>query len=153
MAEDIPALIAALDSIRDSDMEDAREKLVPLGPAILPHAAAGYARLRTWRGRLALVYATMKFARRFDEAVELAVIALEDRSVRVRSIACAVLAFSLRRSALQALTRVTTDPDPIVAAAAAAAIDAIRNQDHDRFRDRDHTGRVHWTVGGSEPYL
>ncbi len=153
MTEDIKALIAALDATRDNEMEDAREKIVPLGPAILPYARDGYGRLRTWRGRLALVYTVTKFARTLPAAVDLAIVALEDRSVRVRSAACAVLAFSLDRAALPALEQAAADPDAIVAADVAAAIDAIVHQNPDYFRDRDHSGRVHWQVGGSEPYV
>ena len=153
MADDIPALIAALDGKTYGEVEDARERLVPLGPAILPHVADGFPRLRTWRGRLALVHTTMKFARRFDVAVELALTALLDKSVRVRSVACAMLAFSLRPEVMPALRVLLDDPDPLVAADAAAAIDAIAHGNHNLCRDRDHSGRVMWHIGGSEDYL
>ncbi len=153
MVEDIPALIAALDSTRDADTETARHRLVPLGPDILPHALDGFRALRTWRGRHALVYSVVKFSRRHDTAVELGIEALADRSGRVRSRACAVLAFSLREHALPALERAADDPDPVTARDVAAAIDAIRCRNHNLYLDRNHSGRVFWNVMGSEPFL
>jgi len=147
--DDIAALVLDLDQDNWGKAEDAREKLVPIGAAVLSLFLQYYPKLRTYRGRTCMLYTAIKFARVSDMAVELGVMALNDKSRQVRYRACAVLAFSLRKDVIADLRKVLDHPDAQTVADAAAAIDAIKHQNHHYFQDRHHTGKSKWHVSGA----
>ena len=144
----IRKLITALDCDNWSDAEDAREKLIPLGPAILPFFLEAYPELKIYRGRSSIVYTSIKFARDFDDAVLLGIIALSDKSTIVRHNACTLLAFSLERTAIPHLKKLLNHHDKKTSDDALAAIDAIEHQNHNYFIDRSHSGTTFLNVGG-----
>ena len=146
---EIADIIKSLDQDSWGKAEDAREKLVPLGSAVLPLFLQYYPKLQKFRGRTCLVYTAIKFARVSDLAVDLGIMALNDKSGQVRYRACMLLAFSLRQDAIPHLRMVLNHPDAKTVADAAAAIDAIEHQNHDFFQDRRHTGKTHWHVSGA----
>ncbi len=145
---EIVRLIEATDEKNFTPSEDAREELVKYGPDVLPYFLEHYPRLRTWRGRTALVYTAMKFSRVSPMARELGRMALADRSGQVRYFACMLLAVSLDRDSLPALRSALDHPDPRTVEDARAAIDAIEHGDHNLFLSRGHTGKVKLEIGG-----
>jgi hypothetical protein len=87
-----------------------------------------------------------RFARHSDEAFELGLEALRDRSSRVRGRACGLLAYSLRQDAVGRLMLLLNHADAETRDDAQAALDAILEQNHHLFKDRDRSGRVFWVV-------
>lgn len=148
MSVDLDALVRAVDQKRSSAAEDARERLVPHGAAILGPALNAYPELRNANGRRALVYTAMKFARHHDTAVELGRRALADRAYSVRYFACMLLAYSGRRDTLSDLEQLSSDGDAKSRADAKAAIAAIREGSHHLFLDRNRTGRMRLNILG-----
>ena len=146
MTEDLQNMIMALDQTSWGRVEDAREKLVPLGARIFPVALEVYPRLRGFRARAALLHTAFKFALTEPAAVALGLMGLEDKSAFVREKACLLLAVSGRKDTLPALrNRVALgDPD----GHAAAAIAAITEGDRNLYIDRARTGRVTLNIGG-----
>jgi hypothetical protein len=143
---EIRHLIAALDTDEAGKAEKAWALLRPLGPAILPYFLEAFPKTKKWKGRVSLVFHSIRYGRSHPEAFELGVKALTDKSTLVRYRACGVLAYSLRKDALPHLEGLLGHPDKKTAEDAKAAIDAIRNKNHHYFIDRDHTGKVFWQV-------
>ena len=148
--EDIRTLITQLDAPNWGEVEDVRERLVPLGDAVLTHFVTAYPTLRTWKARVAVVYTAVKFARRSALAQQLGRMALTDKSTHVRYRACMLVAYALDREALPELRALLTHKDVKTVEDARAAIDAIEHRNHHLFQDRNHTGRVFWTVSGAD---
>lgn len=97
-------------------------------------------------GRHILLRSLVCLARDRRDVVELAKQALADRSLLVRSEACAILAYSLSEHALPALEALRLHRDSKTRDEAAAAIDAIQRRNHHLFIDRGHTGTSFWVV-------
>jgi hypothetical protein len=149
-ADRIPDLVMAMDSSRSSAAEEAWSQLRDLGVEVAPHLAAAYTKFRTWQGRVSLVFYSTRFARTSDEAFQLGVQAVRDRSYMVRWRACGLLAYSLRHDALEALRPLLEHSDARTREDAVAAIDAIESQNHHLFVDRDHSGRMKWVLNEEE---
>ena len=60
------------------------------------------------------------------------------------------LAYALRAGALPPLTALLQHTDSRTREDADRAIDAIRNQNHRYFVDRDHSGRSFWVVNEAD---
>jgi hypothetical protein len=149
LLDDKPAL-AGFDTADAAELEAAWRRLAPLGIEAVPHLVEAYHSSRTWQGRAAaLLYAT-RFARDSEEAFQLGLDALSDRARHVRTRACGLLAYSLRREAEGRLSLLRSHADASTREAAVAALDALREQDHHRFKDRDGTGRIFWIVNQSD---
>lgn len=146
--QDIADLIMSMDSRKD--IEDVREQIVGYGKRALSTMYECFPKLRRWRGRQAVIYTAIKFARVSPVARQLGFLGLEDRSKPVRQHACALAAFSLDATFLPALEHLQATDDAATAAEARAAIDAIEGQNHHLFMDRWHSGRVKWHVMGAE---
>ena len=73
MSERVRAVLRALDKPTWTEIEPVQEKVYALGDSIFPDALDIYAELRGWRGRAALVFAAMSFAKTHTDAVTLAV--------------------------------------------------------------------------------
>ena len=149
MTAKIEAAILALDGHKNwGEVEDAREKLVPLGRKIFPFALSAYPTLRSYMARTSLVYTAMKFALVEDDAVTLALMALEDRSARVIYYACMLLAVAGRHETIVALKALENHKNPDVRSDASAAVMAILEDNRDLFLDRNRTGLVRIKIGG-----
>jgi hypothetical protein len=72
--------------------------------------------------------------------------ALADRSTVVRYRACGLCAYPLRQDALPGLRLLVSHKDKRTSEDAAAAIDAIEQQNHHLFVDREHSGRSFWVI-------
>ena len=105
-----------------------------------------YKESRSWRARVSCVFFAIHDARENNIAVQLGIMALNDRSRVVRHRACSLLAYSLRDDALPYLRNLLMHHDTSTREDAQAAIDAIEHRNHNWFVDRDHTGRLMWTV-------
>ena len=149
-ADVIRQLVADLDTRRSSEEELAWARLRPLGSAVVPHLAEAYPRFRTWQGRASLLYHAIQYARTEEAAFQLGLAALRDRSFVVRYRACMLVAYSLRDEAVPLLEDLLQHPEPRTAADAGAALDAIRQQNHHLFLDRDHSGKVFLRVRPSD---
>ena len=141
-------MINLLDNIdgSGSDSEyDAIRKLHKLD-IDLPHLLLEkYRQAKKWQERRSCVYHSMRYARDNSNAVQLGIEALSDKSKVVRFRACMLLAYSLKKEALNALhetSKRVSDKETIENVL--AAVDAIKNQNSDFFVDRDHTGSITW---------
>ena len=149
MSNAVLAAIHALDGHKNwGEVEDARERLVPLGRQIFPHATEAYPLLKSYMARTSLVYTAMKFALVEDDAVELALMALGYRSARVVYYACMLLAVAGRTETVIALKALENHKNPDVRADAAAAIVAILEGQRVLFLDRNRTGLVKMKIVG-----
>lgn len=142
----IHQLVARLDSANSADEAEAWSELKPLGEAVVPHLANFFPRARRWQQRVSLVFHAIRYARQSDAAVQLGLIALNDRSYMVRYRACGLLAYSLRADARPALQKLLTHEDARTVEDARAAVDAVSHKNHHYFVDRTHTGRSFWVV-------
>mgnify|MGYP001313369848 CR=1 FL=1 len=140
-SEEIRQLVASLDTRNSTQEENAWAQLRPLAEAVTPYLEEFYPQCRSWQGRVALVFHSIRFARKSPSAVALGIRALNDRSFMVRYRACGLLAYSLRRDALEPLRQLLNHSDQRTVEDAAAAIDAITHQNHHLFVARDHSGR------------
>jgi hypothetical protein len=116
------------------------ERLVPLYLQAFP-------RIRNWIGRKYVLFWTRRYARTVPEVVALARSALNDKSWKVRSDACSVLAYALDDASIPELEHLKRHQCHRTRANAEAAIDAIKHRNHNYYLDRDHRGNVLWEVG------
>lgn len=93
---------------------------------------------------MSCVYYASKYALASEDAYELAIEALADKSKRVSYQACLLLAVAQKSSSLVPLATLLSDPES--SEDAKAAIDAIKLKDHNYFADRDHSGMVKLNV-------
>ena len=144
----VEEVVAAFDDRRDRVVagngsklrcEHGLRALVPLFGEALP-------RIRNATGRIHIMFDLIPLARRDPRVVEVAKGRLRDRSAAVRRHACEVLAYSLRHDAVPDLEQLLAHPVADTRATAAAAIDAIRHQNHHFYLDRAHKGTVFWVV-------
>lgn len=148
--EQIAAAVDALDVRGAEDGDEAWAQLRPLGVGVAPFLRAAYQRFRTWQGRCALAYYATRYARISEDAFQLGMVALGDKSYMVRYRACGLLAYSLRKDALPALEEAAKDVKPLVATSALAARNAILAQNHHLFADRSLSGRTTWNVNDGD---
>ncbi|NUM52338.1 MAG: hypothetical protein HUU46_01720 [Candidatus Hydrogenedentes bacterium] len=145
-AEEIRKLVKRLDSSSNEECQEAWERLRDLGPAVVPYLLEAYRSFRKARGRVELVFHSIRYARTSEDAYQLGIIALSDKATLVRYRACMLLAYSLRRDAVPHLKTLLTHADAATVEDAKAAIDAIQSQNHNYFVDRTHTGRSFLSV-------
>ena len=140
------ALVMELDNAKGGPRDDSSEKLKSVGVDIAAYYLEAYPRFKKWQGRVELVYRATRCSRTRDDAYRLGILALADKAAIVRYRACGLLAYSLRRDAIPFLETLLSHPTKDTAEHAAAAIDAIKHQNHNYFIDRSHTGRGFWII-------
>jgi hypothetical protein len=113
---------------------------------LTPKLIAAYPKIGRSEGRVAILSSLLRYARRRDDVVDLARIALVDRAYLARSEACAILAYSLKDEVVPELELLLGHTHRETRADAAAAVDAIRHKNHHFFVDRKHTGSTFWNV-------
>lgn len=148
--EKIRAAVKLLDTASTSAEELAWLELKPLGIAVVPYLEDAYASFKKWQGRTSLVFHSIRYGRTSEEAFQLGLAALKDKSTVVRYRACGLLAYSLRQDALPSLTAACGNADSKTVADAVAAMDAIRNRNHHLFVDRSHSGSSFWVVNDGD---
>ncbi len=137
---DIEEKLELLDG-RGSDAEyNAVRSLSDLGLEFPKLLLAKYRNSKKWGERLSCVYHASKYALASDDAFELAIEALGDKSKKVRYQACLLLAIAQKAAGLKPLEALLSDHESFDAAK--AAIDAIKHKNHNYFADRDHSGMV-----------
>lgn len=146
MTDRIATAVDTLDRKDSAGIEAAWAHLRPLGFAVVPYLRAAYGHFRHGEGRCALVYYATRYARIGDDAFQLGISGLSDRSKQVRYRACGLLAYSLRADATGPLRAMAADKDVLVRESAEAAIRAIKARNHHLFVDRTMTGRSFWEV-------
>ena len=129
----------------DANLRAIRE-LKAMGVDIPRTLPKHYDESRSWRARVSCVFFAVPYARDSEDAVALGIKALSDRSRIVRYRACSLLAYSLREDILPHLKVLLSHSDPSTREDARATIDAIEHKNHHWFMDREHTGRVRWTL-------
>lgn len=133
-----------------SGEEEAWAQLKPLGIDVVPYLLEAFPRFRRWQARTSLVYHATRYARRSNEAFQLGLLGVQDKSTVVRYRGCGVLAYSLRRDALTTLKELLSHSDQRTVQDAEAAIDAIELQNHHLFIDRTHSGLSRWVVNDED---
>ncbi len=149
-AADIRIIVKRLETTHSLEEEEAWGLLRPLGSNAVPYLREAYPRFRKWQGRVSLVFHSIRFARSNEDAFQLGLSATKDKATLVRYRACGLLAYSLRTDALPALEALLSHSDSKTVEDAAAAIDAIRHQNHHYFVDRTHSGRTTWVVNDED---
>ena len=142
--DEIMALVMVLDNAKGGASDDSSEKLKSVGEDIVAYYLEAYPRFKKWQGRVELVYRATRYSRTRDDAYRLGILA--DKAAIVRYRACGLLAYSLRRDAIPFLETLLSHPTKDTAEHAAAAIAAIKHQNHNYFIDRSHTGRGFWVI-------
>ncbi len=145
--QEILNLAKKLDVAGTLEEENTWLQLKPHGIELMPVFLQLYPTFKKWQGRCSLVFHSIKFARISEEAFQLGLLACNDKSKVVRYRACSLLAYSLRNEALPVLQKIMqsfTDTDTLENAR--AALDAIQNKNHHFFYDRNHSGKMTWTV-------
>ncbi|MEM6274080.1 MAG: hypothetical protein AAF735_02470 [Myxococcota bacterium] len=136
-------LLARIDgSGSDSEWEAIDALRERLGVRLAEHLLALYKKSRSWKPRSACVYHSTRFARESDSAIELGVLALDDKSQTVRYRACLLLAYSLKKALLPRLYARLDSIRPDTRQDLEAAIDAIQHKNHHYFVDREHSGQM-----------
>lgn len=97
---------------------------------------------RSWRTRSSYVYHAVRYARESKHAIELGKVAIADKSKVVRYRACMLLAYSLKKDLIPFLKEAEGVADQKTREDIRATIDAIENQNHHFFVDRDHSGQM-----------
>lgn len=138
--EEVRRQIARLDTPDWNVNEDVWPDMKPLDVQVVPYLLEAYPNFRRWQGRVCLVHHAARFSRRSEESFRLGLAAASDRSKRVRYSACLLLAYSLRREALDVLRPLLDYSDTETVENARAAINAIENQNHHLFKDRSGRG-------------
>ncbi|OAI18171.1 MULTISPECIES: hypothetical protein [Methylomonas] len=143
LESDINDLLDKLDGLGSDQEFYAARELGKLGDKLPTLLLKKYQTSRKWQARCSCVFHSIRFARVVDEAVQLGVQALSDKSKVVRYRACMLLACSLNANALSALKELEANAtDTETRANAHAAIDAIEHQNSNYFVDRTHSGKV-----------
>jgi HEAT repeat protein len=132
---------------RGSDQEfNAIHELSKLGDRLPSVLLGRYRSAKKWQVRCSCVYHAISYSRDVDDAVQLGIEALSDKSKVVRYRSCMLLAYSLKKEALPALQEIKLKiTDTETPANVNAAIDAIENQNSNFFVDRHHTGKVNFS--------
>jgi HEAT repeat protein len=144
----VEELVAALDQKRQSDLGEAEGRLFKEHglEALVPGFIAAFPKIKNSAGRNSILFWIARFTRKRPEIVDLALLALRDPAYMVRMQACGILAYSLRKDCIPHLEELLKHKNQKTRDDAAAAIDAIKHQNHHYWIDSDHTGKAFWTV-------
>ncbi len=137
---EIEKKLSLLDGRGSGAEYDAIESLNELGDRLPELLLEKYRHSKKWGERISCVYHAIKYAKANKAAYQLGIEAIRDKSKKVRYRACMLLAVSQNKSSIAALEQLLNDKDS--SEYAAAAIDAIENDNHHYFVDRDHSDMV-----------
>lgn len=137
-------LVKAFSTSLRSEIDAAWVLADSMGDDLLPLLAEAFPRIRKSEGRASVMRYVGRFSRESEVVFRLGIVATQDRAYAVRHYGCALLAYSLRRDALPTLSSLLRHADRRTVEDARAAMDGIKSQNHHFFKDRDHSGKVHW---------
>jgi len=107
-----------------------------------------YRKERKMDARIECLRFSIRYAQESEEAFQMAIEALSDRSATIVHLGCVLLSFSLRRDALPALRELAANGKTKNRRDYAhRAIDAITHQNPHYYLDTKHTGKAFLTVG------
>ena len=141
-------LVLALDRKQPNDL--VRHWALHGFEALIPGLIAAFPRIKKWEGRNTILFELIPYARKRPDVIELALVGLKDPAYMVRMQACAILAYSLQKDSIPMLERLLKHKNKKTRDDAAAAIDAIKHQNHNYWFDREHTGSPMWTVSAED---
>jgi hypothetical protein len=142
--ERIETLVKAFSTSRRPEIDAAWVVADSMGDDLLTLFAEAFPRIRKSDGRASIMRYVGRFSRESEVAFRMGTVAVQDRAYAVRHYGCALLAYSLRADALPILTSLLKHADRRTVEDARAAIDAIKNKNHNFFKDRDHSGKILW---------
>jgi hypothetical protein len=145
---EVRQLVAQLGAAKVSEEEAIWLRLRTIGPRILPFFVEAFPIMKQWRGRTSIIFHSLRYARTHDEAFQLGIAALTDKSAVVRYRGCMLVACSLRTDAVPHLRELLKSEHPETVADAKAALDAIKHNNHNYFIDRNHSGRSFLHIAG-----
>ena len=126
---------------RGSDQEYRAIKCLTASGIDLPSLLSKkYNGSKKWGERASCVHHSIKCAKDSEVAYQLGIKALGDKSKVVRYRACMLLAVAQNPDAISHLEQLLENDSS--KEDAAAAIDAIKNKNHNYFVDRGHTGKT-----------
>jgi hypothetical protein len=126
--EGVHEYLAYLDGRSPAGVQEGIEKLEALGVDIPNLMMKRYKFSRRWADRASCVHHCMKYAETNEDAYQVGIIALRDKSKTVRHQACLLLSAASKKDAIEHLEKLLSD-----AASrddAAAAIDVLLNLNH-----------------------
>ncbi|HYC79796.1 MAG TPA: HEAT repeat domain-containing protein [Candidatus Binatia bacterium] len=145
--EQIKNLLKQFDTTNDQKREEIWSKLRTLGEDVIPYFLDVLTQTTKWQARSDIVFHSIKYAQNNPEAFKIGLIAINDKSLRVKYRACQLLAYSQNPDALKTLRPfVASAENNKIKADIKAAIDAIESKNHNYFFDRNHSGKVFWEV-------
>ena len=140
-------LVQLLDGSGSDAEWKAVEQLRVLGQRLPSLLLERFRSARRWQARSSCVYHSFRYATESEDALKLGLEAIRDRANLVRYRGAMLLAYSQRMDALPEMERALREIDRGKSADdIAAAIDAIRNRNHNWFVDRNHSGKVTMTL-------
>jgi hypothetical protein len=142
--ERIETLVKVFSTSRRPEIDAAWVVADSIGDDLLTLFAEAFPRIRKSEGRASIMRYVGRFSRDSEIAFRMGTAAVQDRAYAVRHYGCALLAYSLRADALPILTSLLKHADRRTVEDARAAIDAIKNKNHNFFKDRDHSGKILW---------
>ncbi|MGF1593368.1 MAG: hypothetical protein ACFCUW_08825 [Kiloniellaceae bacterium] len=149
-SEEMQALLDRIDGTGSEDDRAARKALVALdlGVELPKHLLPKYRRERKLDARIECLRLSIRYSQESEEAFQMAIEALGDRSATVVHLACVLLSFSLRKDALPALRILeATGKTENRRDYARRAIDAVEHENPHYYLDTKHTGKAFLTVG------
>ena len=121
--EGVHEYLAYLDGRSPADMHEGIEKLEALGVDIPDLMMKRYKFSRRWADRASCVHHCMKYAKTNEDAYQVGIIALKDKSKTVRHQACMLLSAAQKPEAIEHLEELLSDEAS--RDGAVAAIDAL----------------------------
>ena len=143
---EVDKLLQVLDG-RGSDSEFTAIQALASREALPELLLLVYRSAKAWGVRASCVYHAIHYAANNESAFTLGLEGATDRSRVVRYRACMLLAVAQRSEAIPTLVKAAELPG--TSEDATAAIDAIRSGNHNFFVDRDHSGKVKLSFGGT----
>jgi len=107
--EEVHEYIAFLDGRSPTGMHEGIEKLEALGVDIPNLMMKRYKISRRWADRTSCVHHCMKYAKTNEDAYQLGIIALRDKSKTVRHQACMLLSTAQKKEAIEHLEELSSD--------------------------------------------
>lgn len=114
-----------------------------IGINIIPFCKKWYMSSKQAEIRTDMIQFIIRYGRVSDEAKELAIIALKDKSKHVRRMACAVMAYSLDENMIPYLNKIKDHKNTHTQEKAKCAILAIKTKDINNFVKPNHN---EWSV-------
>lgn len=141
--QEIDSLIHLLDgSGSDSEWGAAIQLRSKLGSDLPGRLLKNFDLQKKAAAKTSFLYHSIRYAKESDDAIQLGLKGLLEKSKEVRYRACMLLAYSQKREVVPELARLL-DKIPVASRDdLLAAIDAISNQNPNFFVDRDHSGKI-----------